>query len=137
VPAVTLDWLADAGLTPPIHARLVELEAGLWDGSVDADLLRLVRARTAQLVGDEVAPGDEAIAETARSWTSAPELDDRTRVVMRWSEQFVIDPSGITDEDAAALRGVLDPRQCGTFTTAIAVFEALARTRVALISQEV
>jgi alkylhydroperoxidase family enzyme len=91
-----------------------------------------VRARAAQLVGDEVLPGDEAIADAARAWTASPDLDERTRVVMRWSEQFVIDPHGITDEDAADLQRVLDARQCATLTTALAVFEALARTRVAL-----
>ncbi|MCU1487838.1 MAG: hypothetical protein JWN67_4584 [Actinomycetia bacterium] len=128
---MTLEWLADAGLTPPVHARLVELEAALWDGAVDADLLRLVRARAAQLIGDEVAPGDEAIAETARTWTSAG-LDQKTTTVMRWIEQFVIDPSEMTDADAEALQSVLSPEECATLTTALAVFEALARTRVAL-----
>lgn len=131
---MTLTWLADAGLTPPVHARLVELEAALWDGTIDTDLLRLVRARTAQLVGDDVLPGDEAIAEAARTATSSP--DERTRVVMRWIEQFVIDPSELTDADAEALQSVLDPAQCATLTTALAVFEALARTRVALTAQE-
>jgi alkylhydroperoxidase family enzyme len=98
---------------------------------VDDDLLRLVRARAAQLVGDEVAPGDEAIAETARTWTSAG-LDERTTTVLRWIEQFVIDPSELTDADAAALTSVLSAEECATLTTALAVFEALARTRVAL-----
>jgi hypothetical protein len=129
---VSLEWLADAGLQPDVHARLVELEAELWAGSLEPEILHLVRARTAQLVGDAPSPDDEAVAETARHWTSAPELDERTRVVLRWAEQFVIDPHEITDADAAALTGVLDARQCGELTTAIAVFEALARTRVAL-----
>jgi alkylhydroperoxidase family enzyme len=128
---VALEWLADAGLTPPVHARLVELEASLWGGAVDDDLLRLVRARAAQLVGDEVAPGDEAVAETARTWTSAG-LDERTTTVLRWIEQFVIDPSELTDADAASLTSVLSAEECATLTTALAVFEALARTRVAL-----
>jgi len=128
---VTLEWLADAGLTPPVHAKLVELEAALWGGAIEDDLLRLVRARAAQLVGAPITPGDEAIAETARSWTSAG-LDDRTKAVMRWIEQFVIDPSEFTDADAAALTSVLSGEECATLTTALAVFEALARTRVAL-----
>lgn len=129
---MSLGWLADAGLSESVHARLVELEASLWDGTVDPELLRLVRARTAQLVGDELDPADEAVAETARRWTSSPEVDERARVVLRWAEQFVIDPSGITDADAEALKQVLDGKECGALTTAIAVFEALARTRVAL-----
>lgn len=127
-----LDWLADAGLSPAVHVRLVELEASLWSGTLDDDLLRLVRARAAQLIGAPLADGDDAVAETARTWPTSPEVDERSRTVLRWAEQFVIDPHGITDEDAAALRAVLDPRQCGELTTAIAVFEALARTRVAL-----
>lgn len=130
--AVGLDWLADAGLAPSVHDRLVELEGALWEGAVDPRLLRLVRARTAQLVGDAVEPGDEAYAELARRWTSAPELDGRARAVVRWAEQFVIDPHEITDADAAALVEALDARRCAELTTAVAVFEALARTRVAL-----
>jgi hypothetical protein len=129
---VALEWLAEAGLAPPVHARLVELESALWEGSIDSRLLRLVRTRTAQLVGDEVDPADAAYAELARRWTSAPELDDRARTVMRWAEQFVIDPHGITDADAAALVEALDARRCAELTTAVAVFEGLARTRVAL-----
>ena len=129
---MSLDWLADAGLQPDVHARLVELEAALWTGTLDPRILHLVRARTAQLIGDDASPADDDVAEIARHWTSSPELDDRTRVVLRWAEQFVIDPHEITDEDAAALTTALDARQCGELTTAIAVFEALARTRVAL-----
>ena len=129
---MSLDWLADAGLQPDVHARLVELEEALWTGTIDPRILHLVRARTAQLVGDVASPDDDAVAETARHWTSSPDVDEPTRTVLRWAEQFVIDPHGITDEDAAALTAVLDPRECGELTTAIAVFEALARTRVAL-----
>jgi hypothetical protein len=128
---MTLEWLADAGLTPPVHARLVELEAALWQGALDERLLRLVRARAAQLVGDAVLPGDEDLAEVARHWTTA-DLSDKERGALRWVEQFVIDPSEMTDADADALKAVLSPEECATLTTAIALFEALARTRVAL-----
>jgi alkylhydroperoxidase family enzyme len=129
-----LDWLTDAGLQPDVHARLEELEAALWTGTLDPAILHLLRARVSQLIGDAADADDAAVAEVARHWTASPELDDRTRIVLRWSEQFVIDPHGITDEDAAALTAALDARQCAELTTAIAVFEALARTRVALTS---
>ena len=49
---MSLDWLADAGLQPDVHARLVELEAALWTGTLDPRILHLVRARTAQLMKD-------------------------------------------------------------------------------------
>jgi alkylhydroperoxidase family enzyme len=132
---VSLDWLTDAGLQPGVHARLAELEAALWTGTLDPALLHLIRARTAQLIGDAPETEDAAVAETARHWTAAPDLDDRARTVMRWVEQFVIDPHGITDEDAAGLSAVLDARECAELTVAVAVFEALARTRVALTAQ--
>lgn len=106
-----LDWLADAGLTPPVHEQLVQLEAALWEGTLPRDLLELVRARVRTLVGD---------------------LDERDRAVVRWAEQFVLDPHEISDAEKEALRAVLDERQLGELTTAVAVFEALARTRVAL-----
>jgi hypothetical protein len=128
---VTLEWLADAGLTPPVHARLVELEAAVWDGALDEHLLRLLRARAGQLVGDTVFPGDEDLAEVARHWPTA-DLTAKEQAALRWIEQFVIDPSELTDADAAALTADLTAEECATLTTAIALFEALARTRVAL-----
>ena len=106
-----LDWLADAGLAPPVLEELVRLEAEVWKGTLPRDLLELVRSRVRTLVDD---------------------LDERDRAVVRWAEQFVIDPHGISDADRAALTAVLDDRQLGELTTAVAVFEALARTRVAL-----
>ena len=131
MPGVTLEWLSDAGLTPPVHARLVELEGAVWDGALDERLLRLVRARATQLVGAPLVPGDEDVAEVARHWTAA-DLSDKERGALRWVEQYVIDPSEFTDADADALKAVLSPEECANLTIAIALFEALARTRVAL-----
>ena len=108
---MSLDWLADAGLTPAVHEELVRLETEVWNGTLPPDLLQLVRSRVRTLVGD---------------------LDERDRAVVRWAEQFVIDPHEITDAERGGLTGVLDDRQLGELTTAVAVFEALARTRVAL-----
>lgn len=108
---MSLDWLADAGLTAPVHEELVRLEAELWTGTLPRDLLELVRARVRTLVGD---------------------LDERDAAVVRWAEQFVIDPHEISDGEKDALTAVLDERQVAELTTAVAVFEALARTRVAL-----
>ena len=59
-------------------------------------------------------------------------LPSRQRAVLSWSEQWVIDPDQITDEDAVRLRSSLDEKDCASLTTALAVFESLTRTRLAL-----
>ena len=108
---MSLDWLADAGLTEPVHEELVRLEADVWNGTLPRELLEVVRARVRTLVGD---------------------LDEREAAAVRWAEQFVLDPHEISDAEKGALRAAHDDRQVGELTTAVAVFEALARTRVAL-----
>lgn len=128
-----LDWLAVAGLAPEVHARLVELEAAVWTGSIEPAVVQLVRTRTAQLLGAVPELEDEALAEITARGPAAPELDDEARAVLRWVDQFVTDPNGLTRQDVDALGDFFDPRQCGELTTAVAVFEGLARTRLALL----
>ncbi len=139
----TLDWLGEAGLQPLVLEHLTGLEAELWDGSVDPVLLELVRLRIAQLVQSPadaerrtpaaVAAGlDEATVGELRAWTSSDRFGERERATLAWTEQWVIDPKEMRDEDAARLTAALTPRECAALSTALAVFEATIRTRVAL-----
>ena len=140
----SLAWLADAGLTPSVYEPLVALEARLWAGdALDPVLLELVRVRIAQLLDSpadltrrtaaavDAGLGETQIAELA-AWPTSALVDDRAKAVLRWSEQWVVDPGQLTDGDAATLRAVLTDRECAALSTALAVFEALTRTRVAL-----
>ena len=64
------------------------------------------------------------VEELMRIWPSAADLRERLLVVT--------DPEQITDEDAARLRASLSDKECAALSTALAVFESLTRTRVAL-----
>jgi alkylhydroperoxidase family enzyme len=139
-----LDWLGDAGLEPVVFEQLVALEAAIWDvGGFDPVLLELVRLRIAQLVQapaelarrtpEAVAAGlDEGTVAELTQWPTSPRFDERDRAVLAWTEQWVIDASQMTDADAARLTGALTESECATLSTALALFEALTRTRVAL-----
>jgi alkylhydroperoxidase family enzyme len=140
----TLDWLADAGLEPGVYEHLATLDAQLWDdATIGAPLMELIRVRIAQILQAPseitrrtpaaVAAGlDEAKVDQVSSWPTSPLFDERERAVLSWSEQWVIDPEQLTDDDAARLRAVLDDKECAALSTVLAVFESLTRTRVAL-----
>ena len=56
----------------------------------------------------------------------------RERAALGFAEQFVLDPHGCTDEQMRALQSYFTGPQLATLTTAVAVFDALARVRAAL-----
>ena len=139
----SLDWLADAGLQPEVFEHLSVLEQQLWADAIEAPLLELVRLRIAQILDAPielerrspaaVAAGlDERTVDDLSNWPMSDRFDERQRAVLSWSEQWVTDPEQITDEDAARLRASLSDKECAALSTALAVFESLTRTRVAL-----
>ena len=132
------------GLTPEIYATFRDLYGAVWDADRgDPALLELCRLRVAQLVGcpselaartgPAAAAGltDEKVAEL-RQWPTSPLYDDRDRAVLNFAERYVIDASSISDTDCARLREHLSDPECATLTTALAMFDAMARFRVAL-----
>jgi len=139
----SLDWLADAGLEPQVFEHLAVLEEQLWADAIEAPLLELVRLRIAQILDAPVeferrspaavAAGlDEAMVDDLSNWPTSTKFDERQRAVLSWAEQWVIDPEQLTDEDATRLRASLTDKDCAALSTALAVFESLTRTRVAL-----
>ena len=140
----SLGWLAAAGLEPRVFEHLAVLERELWhDGALEAPLVELVRLRIAQILAapaelDRRSPAavaaglDEAMVTELPNWPTSPLFDERQRAVLSWSEQWVIDASEMTDDDAARLMAALSPKECAALSTVLAVFESLTRTRVAL-----
>jgi alkylhydroperoxidase family enzyme len=113
----------------PAHAgdRLDELYAQLWDRGVDDTTLELCRARiTTMVTGAPIQPGE----------TAAPPETDAQHAAVGFAEQFVLDPHGCTDEQMRALQTHFTGPQLATLTTAIAVFDALARVRAVLAAPE-
>jgi alkylhydroperoxidase family enzyme len=143
-----LTWLRDAGLAPVVLERLAELDATLWARSFDPRLMELIRLRFAQLLGADgelerrtpqaVAAGidDATVAELAQ-WPTSPRFDDRDRLALGWAEQWLVDVTGVTDDDAAALQAAFSERELAQLTMAVAVFEMTTRACVALTAAPV
>jgi hypothetical protein len=141
-----MSWLATAapgdndldrsfGLLPDAYARFRELFA--------PETLALCRARVAGLLGavdEDPLPGGVDAAVPAAKLAALPLYDRASlfseieRACIAFAEQYVLDPHGFADADFLHLRQLLDERQIATLTLAVAVFDALARFRLALAS---
>ncbi len=107
-----------AALDPHVAGPLEELVQALDGVGLDPGLLELCAARIEQMVG-------------GGSLAMSPQ-DDRERVVLAFTEQYVLDAHGVTDELCIELNEHLSAPELAALTTAIATFEALARTRAVL-----
>jgi alkylhydroperoxidase family enzyme len=105
-------------------SELDDLYAQLWDRGVDDATLELCRDRITTMITG-------ARAEPARQ----PATDAQVAAV-GFAEQFVLDPHGCTDEQMRTLQTHFTGPQLATLTTAIAVFDALARARAVLALRE-
>jgi alkylhydroperoxidase family enzyme len=118
-PLVDLDDVL--ALRPVATAQLRDLEAELGNSALDERTVELVRARVARLLGLRDAP----IVDDAT-------LSDRERAALGFAEQYVLDPSGITDDHAAALHDVLSEPELTALTFCVAVYDALGRIELVL-----
>lgn len=107
-----------AALAPHVAGPLEELVQALDGVGLDQGLLELCAARVEQMIGGGASTG-------------SPQ-DDRERVVLAFTEQYVLDAHGVTDELCAELNTHLSPPELAALTTAIATFEALVRSRTVL-----
>jgi len=132
------------GLTPTAYEAFRDVDGALWDPArVDPALVELCRLRIAQLVGcdaeldvrhDQARDAgltDEKIAELRR-WPTSPRYSHTDRAVLEFAEKFVIDASSVDDGDCQALREHLSDPEIAALTTAVALFDAMARFQVAL-----
>ena len=103
-----------------VAGTLEDLVQALDGVGLDPELLELCASRIELMIG----------IETPAS--IRPPQDDRERVVLAFAEQYVLDAHGVTDELCAELNAHLSPPELAAITTAIATFEALARSRVVL-----
>ena len=109
-----------AALDPHVAGALEELVQTLDGVGLDTELRELCAARIEQMVGGGT-PG-----------SPRGPLERREKVVLAFTEQYVLDAHGVTDELCAELSAFLSPPELAALTTAIAIFEALARSRAAL-----
>jgi len=150
-----MTWLAETapgassldqvyGLTPGVYEQFRELERGVWASpALDPTMLEVARLRIAKLVGcrpelerrspEAVAAGltEEKIASLAQ-WPSSPLYNARERLILAFTESYVIDAHSVTDELCERLNEQFSPAELSALTIAIAVFDAMARFRTAL-----
>lgn len=105
-------------LDPHVAGPLEELVQALDGVGLDPGLLELCATRIEQMIGGEP--------------SSASPQDGRESVVLAFTEQYVLDAHGVTDELCAELNAHLSAPELAALTTAIATFEALARSRAVL-----
>ena len=120
---------------PEASAILSRLMANLW-GVTDPDLLGLVQGRISQLLRNQ-AVRDERRISSARlaalpQWPTSPLFSDTERVVLGFTEQFVMDVAGVSAEQRSSLGAHLDPAELGGFVTALYLLDYGQRTQMAL-----
>jgi alkylhydroperoxidase family enzyme len=150
-----MTWLAETapgatpldrtfGLRPDAYARFRELYGGLWDPAViDPRILELCRLRIGTILGcdaeravrfdDAAAAGitEDDVAALPR-WPSSSAFSPAERAAIAYAEQYVMDPHELTDDHFATLHEHLDEPALATLSLAVAMFDALARFRLAL-----
>lgn len=128
----------------PAADTLRAWDVAVWrDPATDPLLLELCRLRVGQMLGLDprtrpLAPAaaaagldDATIADLPR-WPTSDRFGARERAALAFAEQWVLDPSGMTDDDCAALRGAIGEPGCAAFTMGLALSEAMLRLELAL-----
>lgn len=132
------------GLRPELYddfRRFVSLFRSLQ--AIDPDILDLCRLRIAQVLGGDTVPTIGAAGTGARTppaekvaaleeWRQAAVFTDRERACLAFAEKFVLQPHGVTDEDAAAVTAHLSDKEMIAFTEALAILDGFTRFRIIL-----
>lgn len=130
-------------LTPASDSLRAYRDAVWRDPATDPRVLELCRLRLGQLLGVDpstrtIAPAamelgvnPETVADLAR-WPTSPRFEPRDRAALAFAEQWLLDPSGVTDDLCAALRDALGEPGCAAFTMGLALAEAMLRLEIAL-----
>jgi alkylhydroperoxidase family enzyme len=109
-------------LRPAAAHRMRELEAALWENDrLDSAIVELVRSRVGQLLG---LPGAWSVPDVDRS--------PREKAAVDFAEQYVLDPSGVTDDQTAELNRLFTEPELTALTFSIAVFDAIGRAHLVL-----
>lgn len=132
------------GLRPNLAADLAEFAEVFWSRAlVDPVVLELCRLRVAGLQGCEAelarrrpearAAGlDEAKIAALPDWHRDARFSAGERACVQVAEQFVMDPSAISDADFAAAREHLGEASMVALLEALALFDGFSRFQVML-----
>jgi len=122
------------GLRPNLFEAWQAFEALLWqDGRVDTSVLALCRLRLASMNGARVMPGstgpalDAATLAELDAWWTSERFSPLEKACLRFAEQYALDPSGISDADAAPVTEALGAAGTVAFVEALAIFDGFTR----------
>lgn len=131
-------------LRPDLHAAYREFEGVFWTTPLfDPVILELCRLRCAQLLGNAAALAertpaavdaglDEGLVDRLASWPTAPGFSAAQRGCLALTEQFVLDPHGVTPEQRAAVVGEFGDAGLVALVEALALFDGFTRFRTIL-----
>lgn len=129
-------------LRPELAAEHDRLLDAIWERG-DPVLLELCRIRMAMLMGATTAQAERSPAAVAAgltddlvgrlpAWPHDPGFTDAHRAALAFTEQYVVDHHGITDDHVNALEAALGPEGVVVLTTALGVWDNQHRLDVAL-----
>lgn len=150
-----MTWLPMTGTGTTEFARVFGLRPNLYEDyrafvsvfrslqPVNPVVLELCRLRVKQLLGEDVALH---IADGARDanglgreklnvlerWREAKVFSAAERACLELTEKFVLNPHGITDEDAATVRAHFSDEETVAVLEALAIFDGFTRFRLIL-----
>jgi alkylhydroperoxidase family enzyme len=117
------DWERISKVLPRQFAALYDLHSAIWTSTTEPELLELMRLRMAQLLRCEVGlerRSPEAIAAglteekatTVADWPVSPLFSEKERCWLGFTEQWIGDVNGITDEMFEPLLEHNSPAEC-------------------------
>ncbi len=127
-------------LAPRAWGAFAAFQDAAWQAG-PTELLELARLRVGQLlrcpdVELSPPPGGSRVgadrSASVSSWATSSLFDDRERAALTFTEQFVIDVAGVTDDHRAALAGALAETELGPFVMGLFTADYGLRASVAV-----
>lgn len=141
-PPADTDWERLAAIAPEAFESLADLVSAAWADN-DPILLELSRLRVAALLGNaaelerrserarDAGLGEDKVTALA-AWPTSPLYTAADRACLGFTEQFVIDANGITDQDVATMTEHLGPAGTYAFAAAVSALETFQRACLTL-----
>ena len=128
-----------ARFAPEVHEVITTLHGELWQ-ALDPEILELCRLRIAGLQGDgresaRPAPNTPVSVEKAAAigdWPDSLLFSDRERACLAFTEQFVGDVAGTTQDDVDALLAHFSPGEVQAFVSALLALDQHQRLALGL-----
>jgi len=130
-------------LATDVASQLDQLAEQIWQGEMEPAVLELCRLRIAAMLDSptDTARRNPQAAEAGLPekkilslpmWPTSELFSQAERAALAFTEKYVQDAHSITDQDCQELNSHFSPGAVVNLTIALATFEAVIRSRVAL-----